>query len=956
MKKGLTAIFICLIFCSLSLKGQYYDTGQDPARLRWEQIRTPHFRVIYPATFAPEAEKYAKILEESFLKVSVIYPEAGTNLPVILHNYSMQSNGYVSWAPRRMELYPLPGQDNLPMDPAIQLIVHEATHVAQLSSLNKGLSRIMSFFAGEQIVGLNALMIPQWAFEGDAVYAETAFTGSGRGRSNAFMQDARALALSDPGVYNYDKMLGGSYRNYTPNHYVFGYLMMNQLRSMSQTAWGEAVSNVSRNSVTLNPVNQSLKRTVGLTKKSLYEVTFDSLLKEWQNEARVTTEDYPRLNTAPKNDYISHQMPHRLDDGRILSIRTSLSKPPAFVITDAAIGREKVLTTTGYVYPYVFSYSDSYIVWAELHSDPRWNNLDYSVIKKISISGGPITQLTFRSRYTAPDLSPDGRTIVAVSTTPEFAYSLVFIDAYTGEKLMDLAIPGNLIIQRPAWSSDGQAVTMVTLSPSGEGIRTYYPTGKKWVVNKSESRTDIIQAEIHNDTLLWLAQGDGSDNIYRLAPDGTESRITHSRFGISGFSVSDNEIIFSDYSSSGFNISAVTSGTTIYNSVHQSLNIMPKVAELPSATEDLPASDSVILKKGPYRKAAHLFNFHSWLPLYADIEKIKTDPSSIRPGVTLMSQNNLSTLFTTLGYEYSDGNHYLHSQIEWRGWYPVIEAGMTYGGKQIISKPSGITLQPSDIGNDMNLNASIYLPLYFTYGKFRQLFMPAIYINYRNRFIYVNDINAFNEGYVLLTGRLYFSNTFRSAYRDIYPRWGQVIDMRITSAPWDKNIYSSLKYVRGTLFLPGFASNHSLVIRAGYEDQSPSGILLHYNRNPYPRGYHNLLSEKLLSLSADYTMPFIYPDLAAGGFFYLKRIRGSLFIDGATGTGTLEYANNNEFTEGSTDFGSFGGELLADFYLLRFPFEISAGVSGGYIPAENRSFVEGVLSVNIYGSILGKKR
>lgn len=951
MNKGLAAILISFLFCSLALRAQYYDTGQDPARLRWEQIRTAHFRVIYPVSFAAEAQKYAKILEESYLKVSTLYPDAKADIPVILHSYSMQSNGYVSWAPRRMELFPLPGHDNLPMDPAVQLAIHEAVHVAQLSSLNTGFSRVLSVIAGEQVVGLNALMIPQWAFEGDAVYAETAFTASGRGRSNAFMQDARAIALGEKGNYGYDKMISGSYRDYTPNHYVFGYLMMNRLRSSSQTAWSDAVRNVSRNSVTLNPVNRSLKRTTGLTKKGLYDVTFDSLLQEWKSDAVQVPEEYPRLNKDRKNDYVNHLLPHRTEDSRIVSIRTSLSNPSALVITDGV--NEQVLSTTGYVYPYIFSYADSMVVWSELHSDPRWSNRDYSVIKKMSISGGPVTQLTFRSRYTAPDLSPDGRTIVAVSTTPEFAYSLVFIDADTGEKLMDLAITDNTIIQRPAWSSDGRAVTVVTLSPDGEGIRTYFPTGKKWIVNKAESQTDIIQAEIYNDTLIYLAQGDGSDNIYRVAPDCTESRITHSRFGISGFSVSGGEIVFSDYSAAGFKISAVTSGTTANADVLQTLNIRPSVTEPEVSTKELPSVD---LKITPYRKALHLFNFHSWLPVYADLDEVQADPTSVKPGITLMSQNHLSTLFTTLGYEYSNGQHFLHSQIEWRGWYPVIEAGITYGGEQSVSKPSGITLQPSDRGSDMNFNTSIYIPLNFSYGKFRQLFMPAIYMNYRNRFVYISENNTYDEGTVLLTGRLYFSNTFRTAYRDIYPRWGQAIDVRLTSAPWDRDIYSSLKFVRGTLYLPGLARNHSLVLRGGYEDQSPSGILLHFNRNRYPRGYHSLLSEKLLSLSADYTMPLFYPDLAAGRFFFLKRIRGSLFLDGATGTGTLEYANNNEFTEGSTDFGSFGGELLADFYLLRFPFEISAGISGGYIPAKQKVFVEGVLSVNIYGTVLGRKR
>jgi hypothetical protein len=102
-------------------------------------------------------------------------------------------------------------------------------------------------------------------------------------------------------------------------------------------------------------------------------------------------------------------------------------------------------------------------------------------------------------------------------------------------------------------------------------------------------------------------------------------------------------------------------------------------------------------------------------------------------------------------------------------------------------------------------------------------------------------------------------------------------------------------------------------------------------------------------------MPLFYPDLAAGSLLYLKRIRGSLFADISRGWDTYDYQSGT-FTEGQADFGSFGAELLADFYLLRLPFELSAGASGGYIPAENRMFIRAVFSANIYGTVLGRKR
>jgi len=955
MRKFIILLLVSIITAT-SAVAQYYDTGQDPASLRWRQIRTPHFRVIFPGDFSAGAAEYARLLEDSYSRLSHLYPDVNISVPVIIHSHSMLSNGYVSWAPRRMELYPLPGQDNLPMSPARQLAVHETAHVLQLASLNrKGLGRAVWYLLGEQAVGLSAVEIPMWAFEGDAVYAETVTGPSGRGRSNAFIQEARALAAGPGGIYGYDKMLAGSYRNFTPDYYVYGYLMMNHLRNLDSSAWISAVRKVS-SGYPFNPVNRSLRQETGLTKKRLYDSAFTALEKRWMAaESHHGFTAYPALNVAGRRDHVNHYIPHRTGDGTIVSLKRSLSAPSKFVITDKSGGKEHVLTTTGYIYPYIFSYNDSTIVWSELHRDIRWDNRDYSVIKKMSIGGGGVQQLTRLTRYSAPDISPDGRTIVAVSTTPELRCSLVFLDAFTGEVLMDLVPPENLFLQRPAWSSDGSAVTVVTLSDRGEGIRTYRPTGKRWKVNMDESHTDIIQAEIYNDTLFFLAQGDGSDNIYRITDDTVVTRVTRSRYGISGFSISDGEILFSDYSAGGFVIASEKSSADAGVPSGSMYGVLPDPA--PAAYEERPERSEIqIPDSEPYSKLAHLFNFHSWFPFYGDIDLIRTDPTSIRPGVTLMSQNHLSTLITTVGYEYSGETHRLHTGIKWSGWHPVIEADIAFGGDRIIRKDTASRPDPSDIRGDMTVNASIYDQLWFAYGKFRQLLMPALYVGYRNAYTYISEEQGYDRGFAFVTGRLYFSNTFRVAYRDINPRWGQVADLRLTSAPFDRELYGTRKYARGTLYLPGLFRNHSLVLRAGYEDQAPFGKMLYSNALSYPRGYNEtVVSEKLISLSADYTMPLFYPDLAVGSLLYLKRIRGSAFYDASRGDNTYDYGSRS-YTGGLTGYRSFGTELLADFYILRFPFEISAGATAGYIPAQERFFINGTVSANIYGTVLGRER
>ena len=47
MKYGLV-IFLFLSIAGSALNAQFFDTGQDPASLRWLQIKTRNFRLVFP--------------------------------------------------------------------------------------------------------------------------------------------------------------------------------------------------------------------------------------------------------------------------------------------------------------------------------------------------------------------------------------------------------------------------------------------------------------------------------------------------------------------------------------------------------------------------------------------------------------------------------------------------------------------------------------------------------------------------------------------------------------------------------------------------------------------------------------------------------------------------------------------------------------------------------------------
>ena len=70
-------------------------------------------------------------------------------IPVILHNHSVRSNGFVAWAPKRMELVTTPSPHGYPQDYLEQLALHEFRHVVQVDKLRQGFTKGLSYIIGE---------------------------------------------------------------------------------------------------------------------------------------------------------------------------------------------------------------------------------------------------------------------------------------------------------------------------------------------------------------------------------------------------------------------------------------------------------------------------------------------------------------------------------------------------------------------------------------------------------------------------------------------------------------------------------------------------------------------------------------------------------------------------------------------------------------------------------------
>jgi hypothetical protein len=613
------------------------------------------------------------------------------------------------------------------------------------------------------------------------------------------------------------------------------------------------------------------------------------------------------------------------------------------------------LIQPGSIYPWFISGAKGKIVWVEQLPDPRWENRDYSVIKIMDIKHDKVVQLSRRSRYLSAALSPDGRFIAAVENTIDNKNSLVIIDAFNGDILKNISMPGNNYPQRPCWSGSGEKITLISLSTGGEGVLSWSVKDEKWDTLIEPSGNDLQSTFLRNDSLFFVSSSSGTDNIWLLTPGGERKMVSGSRYGAIDPVLTGSKIFFADYSLSGNYLAAIdfSKDNLPERSDYQKSSFI--VNRLDTLKRNSPVK-SEDYRPEPYRKWKHPFRFHSWMPFYADLDEIQSDPTAIKPGLSLMSQNDLSTLITTLGYEYSDGRNLIHAKIKWQGWLPVIESRFDYGYAPYIYKLNNTVGDPPDTNPGLIFSNTLSIPLSFSTGKFHQYLNVSLSSSYNNKYIYIKETGKYDYGQTMLTERFYFSNIHKSAIRDIYPKWGQVLDYSFSSFPADKDIYGTLSTFRTALYVPGFFRNHGIKLRFEYDLQDPAK-LLYNNRASFPRSYYNIISLDYKFYSADYVMPLFYPDLTLPGFLYLKRIRGGLFYDYGIGDGNYyPDRTTDRFHDYKETFRSFGTELLADFHVLRLPFLISAGVEAAWKDFGQAPAIRALFKIDVYGLKVGKQR
>ena len=897
MRNRFNHILLLLFLAQIS---QAQEFGGHPFNQKWSQINTDTVRIIFQEGLEKQASRIAKIEHYLASSPSLSLGSKFKKINIVLQNHTLQSNGYVGLAPFRSEFYTtaLQNPNILGSLPFLDLLaLHEYRHIQQEVNFKRGWNKLLFFLNGEIGWSLGSgLAVPNWFFEGDAVLNETRYSTQGRGRLPSFLDNYRGLLLSKT-FYSYSKTRNGSFKDFVPNHYEFGYLMcLYGVEHFGVDIWKETTQNTF-NRIPIYPFSRALKKYTGLTTKNLYKNTIQEFNLKNQKGLDTIIPSLP-INNENKKTFTSYQYPIQLEDGRIMALKKAFNKIPSIVIIDKDQNEEEIVKQ-GFTNHEYLSYRNKKIAWVESSIHSRWAWRDYSEIVMYDLETKKKHRLTSKTKLFSPDISFDTRQIVAIEINEKQKCSIQIFASNSGQKTNEIANPENYFLAFPKWiGSDKQLLVTARNQKGGCAIlRVEIATGKITEVIPFQNQA-IGQFNISGSKIIYTTAYEGFDNIFSF--DTVSKNYTQISRSVIGqyeptFSLHNDSVLFSSFTSKGRNIYKLAFENKDNKIAHpkplDSIITFKSNYLLNNSLNLLSTIDTSELKSKKYPQLKHLTYLHSWSltasnPLY---------------GINLYSDNILNNTTIQLGGYYNSNENTFQQNIliAYSGFYPVLNAGMDNIQRNISRTGRNITF------NEQRTFVGLYVPLNFTKGIYNRTLKPAFNYSYR----YINHQRILPSEIQNTEVGFEFSNATRKAYQHIFSRFGQYINIKTLNAINLKNI-NQLGIISEFNF-PGISANHVLSIQADYiHDQGKSGYRFQ-DVFVYPRGYGIFPRTEALKIGFNYHMPIAYPDLGFAGIVYFKRIRTNFFFDYCAASYTSKVKNIN-----STQLNSTGVELLFDLHFF----------------------------------------
>lgn len=894
--------------CAYSVAhAQFSVSENDPFSVRWQQISTPNFRIIYPEgcdslarVYLSELEKYRPRVANSIGMVSGQFQSRP--LDVVLHTRNAASNGMVSWTPSRMEMNTVPCWNEASALPwTSTLAVHEGRHAAQMQFGYRRVFRPFRYIAGQIVPGAVCAYPGSLLLEGDAVVAETALSNSGRGRQAQFLQ--RYIYSWDNGDYrNYSKWRFGSYYNPAPDNYALGYAMISAVRTKYDAPYfmAEYLDYVGRRPYDPWPLRHNLRRVTGRKFKESFGELMDLHYQVWAADTlRRAPFMHSELLLHEKGNsgqtYCSN-IAGQNDTLDIMVKKDSYHLPAIYSVDYNRGSMEKLRELPSYVGFIDVIREKGIVIWNEVHRNPRWGQQRVSVLKEYNIKTRRSRVIRHEGSMANPAVI-DENTVAVIEYEPDGGENICMIDIDSGMETGRLPLPDGY--QAFDIACVDSHIYVAATTEQGMGIWRY----DGWEPVLPPVPVQITTFESLDSRLLFQSDHNGVMEFYCYdTASGALERISNTKYGGEDFYLQDDgDLVFTQINPKGNEVRITRAADVPHIPVDWNAFYRYPVADRLSAQEDTLHFDQRLRRPRhadmsvqteyegpkPYRKLLHGLRFHSWAPVYVNQDIIDNISSAnvlnvARLGATAWFQNSTSTLSGYIGYKAApDADrkwfHSAHMNITCKGMYPVFEFQLhvnesernTY--RRVFYKFPGHDYKwawkmyyGEKDGYVPYVSASLrsYIPLQWNEGVWYFGAVPQIGVSYNNDVLDGRRYNfIFNAG-----ARAYAVQGNPEAA--VYPRWGLGAELR-----W----LDPYAFVFAYGYVPGICCGQGIRLSALYQRETPwkSSVLYRGGMSSLlPRGFEAAQSSLYgegCKLTFDYAVPFYMGDWNIGSAFMCKR-------------------------------------------------------------------------------------
>jgi len=864
--------YLCSFILSIyshKINAQIFDNSQPHFRVKWNQINTENFRLIFPQEFNKSAPTLANQLDQYLKFSSNNLDERPKKINIILQQNHILQNGFVQLAPRKSEFFSTPSgvADNQEWLP--NLALHELRHVVQFDKLTGNIKRPFGELLAMAFFGIN---LPSWYYEGDATLQETLFSNGGRGRLSAWNMELRANILSGK-QYHFNKYVHGSFKNIVPSYYTIGYFMNSEMYEKDTKINAKIYEEM--NGKLLRPFNfqRALKKYYGTKASGIFDKTVANLAQKWVEPSTSNLPEPITFDDKYPTDYLLPQV----EKSTVFTLQRNNQRTPRIVKFDQNSPQEykEVVKLGAQIMPY-FHLRKHLITWDEYRKDARYSKQTYNVINVFDTQTNIKKTITNNSRYYTPTLSNDLKNIACVEVNLNNESSIAILNTASGDKIDSIPMPIGMHIQQPYYNDESIKIVAIAVDSRGTNLIEIDLKSKEITELLTWSNLQLERPIYAENGIIFKANQQGKDDIFILK-SGKLAQLTVSKFGAFNPSYTNGKLWFNDFTVKGHKINSL------------------EIAEIPFKETTLTRAETLYAQQNniqldttsqnrdyatdikPYRILKNSINFHSLTLSANDFESF----DNYKPGIYWLSNDLLNTTRVKLGYEREvelEKNSYL-AELTYQRYYPKFNLGYKNSGNFGVAKNSkGIDSLRFDfryhqITADMQLPFSIYRGNNtYSYGvNLGTYYIKRYDVSVKNLRNFTNQIRF------PLNYQAYFNKNAMLSTMDLAPRWGQNFNIIYRHMPFEKGNNHSCA-LRTNFYFPGLFLNHSFQTR--FSIQQSEGVFRGNYDIPLIDGFSYLPSSPVKNtLLFDYRLPLIYPDLSIGQFAYVKRIHGQFSAD-----------------------------------------------------------------------------